>query len=368
MTLVNGMYKTGEQQICGDAMNTVSSSSATEARGRSAWYILRYKVLNRRIRDYFSKHSDQVFFPFRKVSKESEKNGKTDFVEQPCIPGYIFVHASLKDAIKLGKEVNMNLWKRNDNTFVDVKDATSLADRRLALEHQYYSIPDRVMEMFIDVVTHFQNGIRVYDPAEIDVEQDDEVEFISGPLSGQHGYIRIENGKAGGIVIVPLPSSEASASSPQSRNLLHYGVHAKPAEFRIVRFANNARHKDCIKVANAYAIKVLKAYTDGKPIEEKEGKRLRGYLVRYVDAEMNTDIQRVQHVLLMYRINTILEDYAMCARVRKHIEYDILPSYDRRIAMAYGNRKNRIIRQKKKFLQEISFIEGAPKERHASMS
>lgn len=310
------------------------------------WYILRYKTLSKSTKDYFLNHPSEIFFPLQNVRKKDEKTGMITYLKQPCVPSYVFVKGPLDRAKEISIEVNLNLWKR------PIADHNGKTIDYRTPDHRYQSLSHKSMERFKEVVAHFKNGIKLYDPKDIDLLNDDEVEFITGPLKGQRGHIRIEKGKAGGIIIVPLESSP-----------FHFGIKATPSEYRIVSFANNARHNDFIKQANAKAKSLLEAYCDGKALSDKDHNKLNSYILRFSDTEITTNIQLAQLTLLLYRIYTILEEATMCSKIKQRIATTLIPSYDQRIDEARGIRKIKISKQKDKFLQEVKQIETSAKRR-----
>lgn len=322
------------------------SSHDTNKVACECWYILRYKVLSKSIKNYFLYHTSETFFPFQNVRKKDEATGMITYLEQPCIPGYIFVKGPLERAKEISNEVSLNLWKR------PITDHNGRTIEYPTPDHRYQTLSHKSMERFKEAVAHFKNGIKLYDPKDIDLLNDDEVEFITGPLKGQRGHIRIEKGKAGGIVIVPLESSP-----------FHFGIKATPSEYRIVSFANNARHNDFIKQANAKAKSLLEAYSEGKALSDKDHIKLNSYILRFSDTEITTNIQLAQVTLLLYRIYTILEDATMRNKIKQRIATTLLPNYDKRIDEARGNRKIKISKQKDKFLQEVKLIEASAKRR-----
>ena len=331
--------------------NIASSSHATAEVACDCWYILRYKALTKSTKDYFLKNPSEVFFPFCKVRKKDEETGKITYLEQPCISGYVFVKGPLQRASEISQATSLSFWKR------PLVDHNGNRITYPTMERRYFSISHKQMERFKEAIAHYQSGIKLYDPTDIDLLNDDEVEFISGPLIGQRGHIRIEKGKAGGIVIVPLASSS-----------LHLGFKAKPTEYRIVSFANNARHNDFIKLANAKAKTLLAAYCEGKPLSDKDRNKLNGYILRFAETETATNIQIAQLTLLLYRIYTIFEDVTMCCKLKQRIATTVLPNYDRRIDEARGNRKIKISQQKEKFILEVKHIETSPKRRAISLT
>lgn len=362
-----------------------SGNSATQKVSCDHWYIFRYKTLTKAIRGYFQKHSDVVYFPLRKerrvreLSPESQKRKvgrkpifdapavKIEFIEQPCIPGYIFVNAPIEDAISLGKEVGLNPWKRK---YIQKMENS---ERKITKECLYYSIPNDTMVKFMDVVSHFQEGIRIYDPSEIDPEENDLVEIISGNLAGRRGYIKTHERKDGGIVIVPLLydedcegdtlPEEKDIDNTQRNAFIHVGIEVEPNQFRIIRFANPVRKNDIIKRTNQKVKELLKDFADGKVINEVQQKRLRGYATRYESAEMTTDIQRANLTLLLYRIYTIIEDTKMLTKLNLQIKDTILPAFDKHIENETGKRKTKVAAKKTRFNEEKEEIDNAFKQR-----
>ena len=354
------------------------------------WYIFRYKVMTKAIREHFQKYSDDIYFPWRKERKVRElppqpamRKGrrlkytvtptKIEYVEQPCIPGYIFVHAPIDDAIAMCQTVDINPWKKR---YQDLTQNVSTKKSDL-----YYSVAHKAMLRFIDAVSHFQEGIRIYDPSEIDPEENDLVEFISGDFAGHQGYIKTQERKEGGIIIIPLldespntqhptPTSNAATvpDAAASGLLLHYGVKATPDQYRIIRFANPVRNNNIIKRTNQKVKELLQHYAEGKITDEEQTKRLRGYATRYEGAEMTTDIQRANLALLLYRIYTILEDADKRAAITQQINNSIIPAFDQHIANETGKRKAKVTAKKARFNKEKEEIDNALRQRHIKIS
>lgn len=343
------------------------------------WYIFRYKVLTNHVKTYFQENPDNIFFPWRKERKEYEveekapAKGKTigrrqarrdntvelatriSYIDQPCIPGYIFIHADIQQAIVIGEEIGLTPWKKTSA-------GTSFAD-------SYYTISARTMARFIEVVTYFQGRIQIYDPSDIDPEENDLVEFISGTLVGHRGYIQTHEGKEGGIVIVPLPTGHDDIEQPAtSETLLHFGIEVSPDLYRIVRFANPTRNREAIKRAQNHVKDILLAYIEGKTIDPTQQKRLRGYALRYAGADMSTPIQRANLTLLLYRIYTILNDDGKKSEVLRTIHDVILPAFDSHIASESGKRKAKVADKKARFQKDLQQIDNAPRQRHQNIS
>lgn len=314
----------------------------------------------------------ELFFPCYRIKKKQSRASQDEYVERPVVPGYVFVHAPLGEALDLGKELNMVLWRKSSNVLASemADDDTDLAtlcnrtddERRKSLERMYYSIPDSSMRRFMQAVTFYQNEIELFDASDIDVKQDDEVEFIDGPMKGLRGYVRTEERRSGGIVIIPMASGDADECDNVNLRL-HYGIHAKPREYRIVKFASNDRSSRSLKKANVRARAVLHAYGKGEELNEKDLKKLKAYVLRYADVEVETLTQKINLMLLLYRIYTVLEVRNRIAGLEKRIKDELMPCFDNQITRARG--KNKVDAEKKKagFEKEIAHIKSVWKDR-----
>ena len=384
---------TNGREVANDIHNNAQIATSVNELGNHAtqhvacerWYIFRYKVLTKAIKDYFQKHPDEVYFPWRKerkvrdvptdavkrkvgrMPKVETSSKKIEYVEKPCIPGYIFVNASIDDAIAMGRDVGLNPWKK--------RESEGGNDANVDKSNRYNFITHTAMLQFMDIVSYFQDGIRTYDPSDIDPEENDLVEFISGTLAGRRGYIKSQERKEGGIVIVPISNDEDGENNDDSSSLneesvrrnsfLHIGIEVTSDQYRIIRFANPVRNNDIIKRTNQKVKELLKDYADGKIINEAQQKRLRGYAIRYAGAEMTTDIQRANLTLLLYRIYTILEDAAKRQEIEQQIRNNIIPAFDKRIENESGKRKEKVITKRAKFIEEKEIIDTALRQRQS---
>lgn len=374
--------------------------------GECAWYILRYQVLTKYAKYLFIQNPDTVFFPYRTVlsvrqpqksnrlkslskTKAETEKPKVVPIDKPYIPGYVFVKGPIDRAMDFCGQLNLNLWMKSTDErhrLYDEYCATpthvTQEEQRAVFEHQYYSVSHKAMLRFMQAVSYYKCDMQLFDASDIDIEQDDEVEFISGPMKGQRGRVRTTERKSGGIVIIPMtdPSqkgddsiSDATSSLAEGRGVgsssfLCYGINAKPSDYRIVRFANNTRNKYTIHRANTVAKEMLSAYSQGKIISEKDLKRLKAYVLRYADVQPDTDIQRANITLLLYRLYTILGLDFNLVELRKAIDAELLPYYAQRIEDARGIHKSEAIRQRDNFLNAVKEIEDAPKCREEALA
>lgn len=341
---------------CGETIKMVTPEVASKR-----WYIYRYHGLSNHLKEQLDTASLEVFFPHRRVWNPSNSKTRIVIAERPMVPGYIFVHSTLQEALELGKELDIFLWQKRNFYFTD--------DTNHSVSDRYYSIPDKVMKRFIRVVECCQEDIELFDATDIDLQQNDEVEFISGPLKGQRGYVRTESRKAGGLVIVPLAAKDAQQGdadqidAADTKPFFHYGVHAEADSYRIVKFANNERSSRNIKHANANVKACLKAFAEGSVLAKSDEKRLKGYALRYAEVQMSTDIQRANLALLLYRVYTILEAERQKTRLMASIQQDVMPAFEARISNARGEHKASATRQKADFLLALQHADDAVSQR-----
>lgn len=327
-----------------------ASASAPACAAEAApvrWYILRYGKLSSHLQGLIEEHQSQIFFPQRKSVRST---GEGTAVLKPCVPGYIFVQGPLSRALALSAAFQLPLW-RKDLTEEECK-STEVYRKGMLASH-LHAVSDEEMVQFRQVVNYMQNDIELVDATDIDLEQHDEVEFIAGPMRGRHGYVRVDKRKAGRLVIVPLLPGR------NRRGRLHCGIRVKPEEYRICRFANSGRNRDCVKRANAKVRGLLKAYCQGACLSEKDRKCLKGYILRYTETEGATHTQRANLVLLLCRIYTILEAPVQLEDLRMRAARDILPTFQERIRHARGCHKAEVARKEESFCREMKAIEAA---------
>ena len=306
------------------------------------WFIFRYMTLTSYARDHFRKSSLEVFFPHYRVSGSPENTGKADFQEKPVIPGYIFVHAGLDDAINLGKDIDMSLWRRRQPLSVDASKILTgshdlkeyktlkLAERTAA----YYSIDDESMRQLIRTVELYSNGFHLFDAGDIDYAKDDFVEITQGPFQGVRGHLKSVNGTSGGVVVVPLQDESTSFSSSLN-TLLHYGIPVNASEISILSFAKGSRRAtDQINHSSKVVDRLVVAYSKGEDITVQQRNRLTGYAQRFGETQPDSLIQRTNLALLLYRIYTILELSTESQFQRDLLEKELLPQCRERMEKA----------------------------------
>lgn len=288
------------------------------------WYIFRYMVLNKRAKEYFQENTDKVFYPLRKVRRNHEGADQGIYVEQPIVPGYIFVHAKLSEAIAMGKEVDMSLWKKRLDSSEPAAMASTLSERKAQEARGYYSIKDSAMRQFIRAVEISTQDFKLLDASCIDLAKDDLVEIIAGDFTGYKGYLKSVNGSNGGLVIVPLEAEGGQALPPHS--LFNYGIPTSSSQIAILAFAKGSRRAtDLLNRACKVVDKVMEAYMNGEKITGQQETRIMGYVHRFGQVKLDTPAQRVRLSLMLYRIYTILGLSAERESIRRQLTDEILP-------------------------------------------
>ena len=314
------------------------------------WFVYRYKTLTTHVRDHFRKSSLEVFFPHRHVRRKSEHTGKTESVEQAIVPGYIFVHAGLDEAINLGKAIDMSLWRRQHPLQVDAstiltEDSHDLKEyKALKLAERtatYYTIDDDAMRQLIRVVELSTLDFHILDASDIDLQKDDFVEIIDGDFKGTRGYLKSINGSGGGVIVVPLEEESRSHNGGRI-TLFCYGIPAKSSEISILSFAKGTRRSTVLMHhAHTMVDELMKTYTEGKNLTPQQTNRLLGYAHRYNRTEFDRPIQRANQALLLYRIYTILELSTERTPIEAKLINEIFPDCRKRIELLRkGDKEN----------------------------
>lgn len=325
------------------------------------WYIFRYKTLPARIKDKFCKcsvdSSFEIFFPYRRIKKIDADSGKVEFVERPAVPGYIFVRSTLEVAAELSKSVDLPLWKKPvsgipadsstretsaEKSLVTLQEYKKLQrkrteERKAAEIDRYYTIPDPAMHAFIRAVELNTQDIKLLDASDIDLQKDDEVEITAGDYKGTRGFLKVVNGKSGGVVVVPLNTTSSKDSSLRQQQdtknaLLYYGIPVQATEIAILSFAKGSRRAtDQLNRAKTVVDDMLASYIKGDTITSSQRNRLLGYIQRYRDTQFDRPIQRANLGVLLYRIYSILELYMERDTIKQQLVEEIFPDCLRRI-------------------------------------
>lgn len=300
------------------------------------WYVFRYTHLTNQCRNHFRFLDCEVFLPFCYKKRTNSHTGQTQYREWPIVSGYIFVHAPLKEARELGKAVNMAPLRRKVEPLNKEELESPIQtphERKAAEERQYYAIRDAEMRQFMRAIDLCTNGFQLFDASSINMEKDDQVIILDGELKGTRGYLKSEQGKEGGLVMVPLGLNNESNTVPVTPTpLLCYGIPAKAEQIGITAFAKGNRHaRDNMKAAFYTAAEAMSFYRSGKDIPLHLHQRLVTHLRRFQNVQFDTNIQRAKHQMLLYRIYTLLELEPQRQKTETLLAEHIIPDYERRV-------------------------------------
>ena len=210
-------------------------------------------------------------------------------------------------------------------------------ERKAAEIDRYYTIPDPAMHAFIRAVELNTQDIKLLDASDIDLQKDDEVEITAGDYKGTRGFLKVVNGKSGGVVVVPLNTTSSKDSSLRQQQdtknaLLYYGIPVQATEIAILSFAKGSRRAtDQLNRAKTVVDDMLASYIKGDTITSSQRNRLLGYIQRYRDTQFDRPIQRANLGVLLYRIYSILELYMERDTIKQQLVEEIFPDCLRRI-------------------------------------
>lgn len=286
------------------------------------WYVYRYRIMSARLKELVLSAPYEMFFPYEYVS------------------GYIFIHACFDQAVRFGADNNLPLWKNNRHEFVSVRDAA--------------------MRPFMRAVELRQLDIKVFDASLIDLEKDDRVVFVRGEFKGTSGYLKTLKGREGGVVVVPLTC--AAGDSPTG---MCYAITASPDDLAVTAFAPGNRHaKDSMRRTAASVDSAMQDYIAGIRPSDALRERFISYVRRYAGVSLETDIQRANHQLLLYRIFTLLDMDVQRSEVGECLRSQVLPAMNRRTQAAMKRGQITAQRTQSAFLASISQADAARAAHH----
>lgn len=302
------------------------------------WYVLRYKNLSNAAKERLRNAQAEVFLPLQTVNQYDPQQRRLVPTEVPIINSYVFVRATLPEAWKLGQELGYHLWRRRAGD--DARD-------------NFITIHDEDMRAFRRAAELLALDFRLYDPAEVDLQQDDEVIFLDGDFQGVRGYLKTQQGRKGGFVVVPLALSEAvedaadsrssvdAAASPRTSssseapggarlsrsssranqqgaqsasrlaslhpNALCYAIQARPEQLGVVAFAPGNRHlRDQLLSQQRHVDRAEEELRTAGQLSPAARRPLTAYLRRFAHVQLDTTLNQAHHQLMLYRIYALL--------------------------------------------------------------
>lgn len=328
------------------ALRSPSGTACVENLPDNPWFVMRYKILTTTTKENLLRAGLDVFMPQSRKKCINKRTGQTEYVVKPIIPGYIFVQTSFSQAKNLSQTLGFNLWKKHCTYVDDLLLDDETEDR--SEERLYHRIPDDQMTHFKRAVELYKQNILLTDISEIDLQQDDQVEIISGDFKGVCGFLKTTQGKNGGLVIVPVASDPKHA-----KDGLCYSIQVAADQISIVSFAGGNRHaSDCIRSAQQMVEKALQKFANGQPLTDDVRKLMYRYLARFKDTSFKTDKLKASHQLILYSIYTMLGNTTLRDAVHETIIREVLPAFDARIADAQRRGRPDGCSLKEKYLRQ----------------
>lgn len=352
----NNPFESGQPPAKGVINDTATTRS-------NRWYIFRYKTLTNSAKQYFCNTDMEIFFPCQRVKKISKHHYTGDYRDKPIVPGYIFVRATLNEALEMSREAEVPLWRQRHKHSVK------------GIGISYVCVKHSAMYYFMKAVELRQQRFEFLDATCIDLEKNDEVKIIAGPFKGLRGYLKTINGKSGGIVVVPLSFESCESDSytltdaMADNNALYYGVPATAQEIAVVAFAKKSRTSiDSIRNARIATDAMLQQYRRGENLTFMQLSRLRGYASRFDQVNTTSDIQQANLYMLLYRIYTILDTPTLRKDILNHINDVVLPSFRNRIETVRQCHKAAAHEAMQKYLAQLLDTERAVYEHLQNVS
>ena len=212
----------------------------------------------------------------------------------PLLPGYVFVRGCYEEICRyMSLHTYLNFYH----------PVIKSCEGRMV-------VPDRQMDDFIRVARECEEDIRYYRPEEIDLQAGDRVRVIGGKLDGVEGVLQTVRGKAGGRVVVSIPSLVAVSS-----------WEIRPDYLEILSFAPGGRRM--YGLFDAFFAKARKALADRLETgEASEADRaaLSGYVARLRHLQTDTPYAACMLSLLMCMAHTVTGDAGRADGERAKLE------------------------------------------------
>lgn len=350
-----------------------SPSENCDAGADSGWYVLRYRIFSQWLKDQLKNAPLEIFHPYRYQKLQSEN--RVVMREVPVLSGYVFVHASLDEAKAFAQDINLSImlnpfWESDLESETTTTTDHNPSHGKAGQSSRYICIPHKAMQPFMKAAEIKSCNLNLFDPNVIDVQKDDYVEFVRGELKGVRGYLKPGKGRNGGLVIVPLFHRTSAVDKTKTRKRKHivaplsYALSAHQDEVAVIAFAKGNRHaKDCVFDIKPVVNAAFENYVETGQIDPKTCEKLICYVRRYGQARLNTNIQRAQHLLTLYRINFILQNRHVCLELRRMITDEVLSDFYRRKAAALKRSNEQAARKLDVLLSEFEetdkFLQGA---------
>jgi len=275
--------------------------------------------------------------PLKEPGRKSKKPPKPRIVKvlRPKIPSYIFIHATLEKAIEVGKRVELSPLRKRFERYADAtpkaddKEKSEQEKRKAAAEailNQYVTIAHTQMQRFIDWVEKNPHELELVTAADLDLSKDDRVEVLDGDFKGMVGYLKVEPRKDSNVVMVQMEK-------------FYFTFNVDPKLLKVIEFAKGTDHlTKKMQRAEKYVDEAMADFIVRKELVPNRVEQLRSYYMRFGETKISSETQRFRHVMILFRIYTILCMEEKRAETEQIIAEKILPRYAKK-AIAAKNKK-----------------------------
>ncbi len=164
------------------------------------WFVLK-TIFSRemRVKQLLDERNIECFIPME--YKVKVKGSKKEKVLVPVIRDLIFVHAIKQQVEEFKKELSLR----------EGFEAYFLT-RKEGLKRIIEIIPDKQMEDFISVASHFNDDISYFKPEDLELKKGTKVRVIGGIFDGVEGTLLKVKGKRSKRIVIEIPGVAIATS------------------------------------------------------------------------------------------------------------------------------------------------------------
>lgn len=350
-----------QNEVLSASNHTSPTNSGGEVRHGLYWFVMRYRNHSAKLRSRLEETGFRIFHPYKTI--EVKRGRKVEKLEIPVLSGYIFIREEFETVKELAKKLNLSMM--HDPFEVDITRPTGKDNqngKKKSEQERFMRVTDKAMNPFIRAVNFDCGGVVLLRPSDIDPEHDDLVVFVDGEYKGEMGYLKPGKGTGDGKVVLTLSAEDSdgdessdegeSVQLPSGNAVLCYAVPARQRDMKVVAFAPQNRHaKDCVRYARPVANEAFRLYKELGGIPAEMHERMANFVAYYGEARLDTNIQKAQHLALLFRMLTAMERHTEAAALRERLEREVIPDLQRRREAAL-KRQNAAAAQKSAALLE----------------
>ncbi len=254
---------------------------APEADTEERWYVLRVVQPSRSCMELLEQEPS-VFYPtyFEKFGKP----GHIQTVIRPKISGYAFMRGIRSDVAAFCMSVS------------GVSMSAVKEGRGKQIFYRPMTVGDAEMECFMEAVNKMEGEMKLFDPRDIDLTEGDQIQVVGGPFDGIEGVLIAQQGKDGGMVYIRLNDSLYGST-----------LQIESSQIRIMAFGKGNRHVyDKLRSVRRRIESAAPVFASGRSISPREQQAFQFFLQRYGDVRLDTTRQRIEFLLALHTIHTLL--------------------------------------------------------------